>query len=226
MKLIVFDCDGTLVDSQHMIVAAMDRAFVASGLPAPRREHVLGVVGLSLMPAIGRLLPAAGYGALHRLAEDYKLAFHDLRRTKRHQEPLYEGIRETITLLAAESGVLLGLATGKSRRGVETVLEREGLRGCFHTVQTADTHPSKPHPAMIHAAMAEAGAEPRDTLMIGDTTFDMEMARAAGVTALGVAWGYHPADELVAAGAAAVVARSRDLSRAVLPYLSDEGRDR
>lgn len=221
MKLVVFDCDGTLVDSQHMIVAAMERAFASFALPPPGRTEILSVVGLSLDQAVRRLVPPANAADISTLAEAYKSAFGDLRRDKAHQEPLYPGVREALRALANETGVLLGVATGKSRRGLAAVLEREGLTDLFVTLQTADTHPSKPHPAMLHAAMAEAGAEPHRTLMIGDTTYDIAMARDANTRAIGVAWGYHPVSELEAAGAHRVLADSLTLSGA----LSDELRE-
>lgn len=212
MKLVVFDCDGTLVDSQHMIVAAMERAFVGFGLPAPGRRDVLSVVGLSLDQAVGRLVPNAGLGDVGALAEAYKSAFGDLRRDKAHVEPLYPGVREALSVLARQPDVVLGVATGKSRKGLAAVLEREGLGDLFVTLQTADTHPSKPHPAMLLAAMGEAGADARRTLMIGDTTYDIAMARDAGARAIGVAWGYHPVDHLAAAGAHRILADSRELA--------------
>ncbi len=212
MKLVVFDCDGTLVDSQHMIVAAMERAFAALGLPPPGRTAILSVVGLSLEQAVHRLVPMAKAADVTALAEAYKSSFGELRRDKAHAEPLYPGIRETLQTLAAVPYVLLGVATGKSRRGLAAVLEREGLTDLFVTLQTADTNPSKPHPGMLLAAMAEAGAEPHRTLMVGDTTFDIGMARDAGARAIGVAWGYHPASELEAAGAHRVLKDSLGLS--------------
>jgi phosphoglycolate phosphatase len=221
LKLVVFDCDGTLVDSQHMIVAAMERAFAGFAMPPPSRAEILSVVGLSLDQAVRRLVPPAIDADIAALAEAYKSAFGDLRRDKAHQEPLYPGVREALRALANEPGVLLGVATGKSRRGLAAVLEREGLTDLFITLQTADTHPSKPHPAMLLAAMAEADAEPHRTLMIGDTTYDIAMARDANARAIGVAWGYHPASELEAAGAHRVLADSLTLSGA----LSDELRE-
>ncbi len=205
MKLVVFDCDGTLVDSQHVIVKAMDGAFAAHGLDAVPREAVLSVVGLSLDHAIARLQPDAEPGDVKRLAASYKAAFAGLRTGQEEIEPLYAGIRETLEALAADASVVLGIATGKSRRGVATILEREGLAAYFATVQTADTHPSKPNPSMLLGAMAETGVAPAETIMIGDTTFDMEMACRAGVTAIGVGWGYHDATSLIEAGAETVV---------------------
>jgi phosphoglycolate phosphatase len=220
MKLVIFDCDGTLVDSQHMIAAAMEAAFLSENIAAPAREDVLGVVGLSLTTAVARLLPLeTGAPLIDRLSESYKAAFSEHRQRLGHNEPLYPGVRETLAGLAERDDVLLGIATGKSRRGVAAVLEREGLLRAFHTIQTADTHPSKPHPSMILAAMAETGAEPAETIMIGDTTFDVEMAVAAGVTALGVGWGYHPPEALRAAGAHSFVAHGIGLAPALAQWL-------
>src|SRR3989304_4980803 len=122
------------------------------------------------------------------------------RRRPGHREPLFPGVREALHVLSRRDNVLIGMATGKSRRGVDAVLAREGLRPFFATIQTADTHPSKPHPSMILAAMAEAGSEARGTVMIGDTTYDIEMARQAGVGAIGVGWGGHSGPALGAAG--------------------------
>ena len=127
-------------------------------------------------------------------------------------EPLFDGVAELIALLA-DAGWLLGVATGKSDRGLAHVLAAHGLTERFVTLQTADRHPSKPHPAMIEAAMTEAGASPATTVMIGDTSYDMLMAGAAGARALGVGWGYHPPEELTAAGAYAVAATAGDLPR-------------
>ncbi len=220
VKLVIFDCDGTLVDSQHAIVAAMSDAFQSEGLIAPERERVIGVVGLSLGIAVARLVP---YGAdldqVDRLAEAYKAAFSERRKRAEHAEPLYDGVRETLSRLAARDDVVLGIATGKSRRGVAAVLEREGWTDLFATIQTADTHPSKPHPSMILSAMSETAAEAVDTVMIGDTTFDMEMARGAGTTAIGVSWGYHPADALHAAGAHHVMADCAELERTLDQFM-------
>ena len=134
------------------------------------------------------------------LAEGYKRAFRALRERDGVDEPLYDGVAALIATLADE-GWLLGIATGKSDRGLALCLERHGLAGAFVTLQTADRHPSKPDPSMILAAMAEAGAGPAMTIMIGDTSFDMAMARAAGGGAIGAGWGYHDAASLLRAGA-------------------------
>lgn len=209
-RLAVFDCDGTLVDSQHSICAAMTRAFEEQKLAAPERLAILSVVGLSLPHAMARLLPDAEPDFHDHLSECYKRAFHRMRRDKAVSEPLYPGIADLIVRLDAE-GWLLGVATGKSDRGLSLCLANHGIAAHFVTLQTADRHPSKPHPSMLLAAMAEAGAVPQSTVMIGDTVFDIDMGQAAGVRSIGVGWGYHAPAELVAAGAAAVAMDSGEL---------------
>lgn len=219
MKLIVFDCDGTLVDSQHIIVAAMNMAFERHGLPKMQANEVLSIVGLSLPLAVARLLPDASTENVELVSDAYRDAFGQLRRDPAHHEPLYPGMLDVIHALSADDDVLLGIATGKSVRGVMALFERMALESHFFTVQTADTHPSKPHPSMIATAMAEAGVEPDDTVMIGDTTFDMEMAKRANVHAVGVAWGYHPVEALHRAGAGFVASDAGQLHRGVSEML-------
>jgi len=209
-RLAVFDCDGTLVDSQHSICTAMIRAFEGERLAPPDRTAILSVVGLSLPLAIARLLPGAEADFHDHLSESYKLAFQQLRRDNAVSEPLYPGIAELVRELDAD-GWLLGVATGKSDRGLNLCLTHHGIHAHFVTLQTADRHPSKPHPSMLLTAMAEAGANPESTLMIGDTSFDIDMALAAGVHALGVGWGYHAPADLIAAGAHAVAMDSSEL---------------
>jgi phosphoglycolate phosphatase len=204
LRLAVFDCDGTLVDSQHSIVACMSAAFAAAGLGAPAAEAVRRVVGLPLAASVAKLSPMLAVAECERVAELYKEAFADLRRDRAIAEPLFPGVRDLLDALAAE-GVLLGVATGKGRRGLRITLEQHGLLGRFVTLQTADDAPGKPHPEMLRRAMAETGAEAAATAMIGDTTYDIVMALKAGTAAIGVGWGYHPPDELRAAGAHEVV---------------------
>lgn len=209
-RLAIFDCDGTLVDSQINICLAMEDCFARAGLEAPSRDRTRRVVGLSLVEAMREMLPEAEPELHFTLADDYKQAFHRLRGDGMVDEPLYEGIVDLIATLDAE-GWLLGVATGKSDRGLRICLEHHGLHPRFVTLQTADRHPSKPHPSMVEQAMADAGTAPETTLMIGDTSYDMAMARAAGVTAIGVTWGYHEAAELREAGADYIAAHPRDI---------------
>jgi phosphoglycolate phosphatase len=209
-RLALFDCDGTLVDSQHNICAAMEECFAGAGLDKPARERTRAIVGLSLVEAMREMVPDADAATHAELAERYKSVFQAMRARGVVEEPLFEGVAVLIDRLEAD-GWLLGVATGKSDRGLAICLEAHGLGGRFVTLQTADRHPSKPHPSMIQAAMAEAGAEPRSTIMIGDTSFDMAMARAAGATAIGVGWGYHDVDSLRLAGAQFVASRPDDI---------------
>lgn len=205
VRLAVFDCDGTLVDSQHTIIDAMTAAYGAVGLPVPNDNAIRGVVGLSLPDAVRRLLAPEAHGRAEALEKAYREAFFELRRNGKIREPLYPKAKDTLARLKA-GGIVLGIATGKGRQGLIKTLEGHGILGLFDTLQTADHHPGKPDPSMLLAAMAEAGAAPGETLFIGDTTFDMDMGRSAHVTPLGVAWGYHPPELLRRHGALAVLA--------------------
>ncbi len=203
LRLVVFDVDGTLVDSQDHIHAAMAHAFEAVAQPMPPRAEVLSIVGLSLPEAIARLVPHLPPAIRADIVEAYKQSFGHLRAGR--LSPLFDGAAELLAALRARPEMILGVATGKSRRGLSHVLSAHGLEGHFVTTQVADDHPSKPHPAMLHAALAETGIAAGDAVMIGDTTYDMEMGRAAGVHTIGVTWGYHRAEALGAAGAGQVV---------------------
>ncbi len=203
-RLAVFDVDGTLVDSQHNIVAAMSEACRANGLEAPRPEAIRRIIGLSLVEAVARLFPACEEDLHLSVAHAYKDAFFTQRARFDHAEPLFAGAVETMDALEG-AGWLIGIATGKSRRGVDTFLRQHGFEGRFVTLQSADDNPGKPHPAMLLRALAETGVEPRNAAMIGDTTFDMAMGKSARVHSIGVAWGYHPPEELVEAGAERIV---------------------
>ena len=205
MKLIVFDCDGTIVDSQAGIVLSMNHAFKSLHMTPPSRAATLAVVGLSLPEAFSVLAPEAEYETRRDLAEKYKNAFRELNHAPAEPEGLFPGCKDAIAALAARSDVTLGIATGKSRRGVDRLITTEGWDGIFTTIQTADEHPSKPHPSMLHQAMLETGIGAADAIMVGDTTYDIIMARAAGVGALGVTWGYHHRDELEEAGAHLII---------------------
>ena len=209
-RLAVFDCDGTLIDSQISICLAMESAFARSGVVAPPRASIRRIVGLSLVEAVAQLIPDTD-AALHvAIAAEYKSAFWRLRADGLIDEPLFDGIADLLDTLR-DDGWLLGVATGKSDRGLALALEHHGLSDHFVTLQTADRHPSKPHPSMVETAMAEAGADSANTVVIGDTSFDIAMALNAGTRAVGVAWGYHDTVDLVRAGAHAIARHPVDL---------------
>lgn len=199
-RVAIFDCDGTLVDSQANICRAMAQAFTTEGLTPPDEPAIRRVVGLSLVEAMRALLPTETPSLHAKLGETYKHAFQRMRGAGLIEEPLFPGIADCLAALEAD-GWLLAVATGKSDRGLLHCLEHHGLSRMFVSLQTADRHPSKPHPSMIHQAMADAGAAPETSVMIGDTSFDIGMGIAAGCATVGVAWGYHAPAELFAEGA-------------------------
>jgi len=215
MKLVLFDVDGTLVDSQNIIVAAQRMAFAAHGLEPPSRERSLSIVGLSLVQAFAVLVGPDG--PLESLAAAYKDAYGVLVKDPANAAPLFPGAGTCLDWLSGRTDVLLGIATGKSRRGVAQLLDQHGWHGMFATIQTADDAPSKPHPAMILQAMEELGVAPQDTVMIGDSSYDMAMARSAGVLPIGVSWGFQPVTALAEAGAGPIVHSYAELE----PVLGD-----
>ena len=209
-RLAIFDCDGTLVDSGATIYAALSETFRQNGLELPPPEISRRVIGLSLIEAMAALLPDASAEEHVRFAEDYKRAFWRLRAAGQVEEPLFDGVLELLDRLE-EDDWLLAVATGKSDRGLKHCLESHGIHARFVSLQTADRHPSKPHPSMVEQALADAGAAPETTIVVGDTSFDMAMATAAGARGIGAGWGYHEAVELLEAGAVAVADRPLDV---------------
>ncbi|MBD3760662.1 HAD hydrolase-like protein [Sphingomonadaceae bacterium G21617-S1] len=222
VRLAIFDCDGTLVDSQANICRAMIEAFAIEKLTPPTDPAIRRVVGLSLTEAMRALLPEAGHDVHVRLGETYKRAFQGMRGRGQVDEPLFPGIAEALRALDAE-GWMLGVATGKSDRGLRHCLETHGIEHLFVSLQTADRHPSKPHPSMALQAMADAGATPESSFMIGDTSFDIGMGINAGCTTVGVAWGYHAADELFDEGAHFVADRPDQLPDILRTALAARG---
>jgi phosphoglycolate phosphatase len=202
-RLAIFDCDGTLVDSGATIYRALGAAFAQHGLELPPPSVSRRVIGLSLTEAMAALLPDATAEDHFQLAEDYKRAFWELRAAGEVEEPLFDGVIELLDALEAD-GWLLAVATGKSDRGLRHCLEQHGIHARFVSLQTADRHPSKPHPSMVSQAIADADAAPETSIVVGDTSFDMAMAVNAGARGIGAGWGYHDAEELIAAGAVAV----------------------
>ena len=221
--LVIFDVDGTLVDSQADITVSMDAGFAAIGRKAPPRSEVLSIVGLTLDKAIAKLAPDLDDKALGTVVEAYKSAYVALHLDGPRQSGavLYPGATETLEALNARPDIVLGIATGKSRRGLEALLDRHDLRRFFVTTQVADDHPSKPHPAMLETALAEAGVAASEAVMIGDTSYDMEMACAAGVAGLGVTWGYHTRGFLTQSGAVALADEFAQVPDLVSSILSE-----
>jgi phosphoglycolate phosphatase len=203
--LLIFDCDGTLADSQHVITEAMRFAFQSTGLVAPERSIVLRILGLSLDEAAAALAPDQCQAKRDEVVRVFHERSTALRLNANAREPLLPGAASLLRKLAEREDVILGLATGKSRRSVARIIEQNDLRGIFTTIQTADEAPSKPHPAMLFQAMKETGVSPETTVMIGDTTYDIQMAVSADVASIGVTWGYHTMGELRRAGAKRIV---------------------
>lgn len=209
-RLALFDCDGTLVDSGATINRVLALTFAEAGLPVPEARQSRRVIGLSLIEAMSALLPDLDTADHAALAENYKRQFIALRGAGEVEEPLFDGVLDLLDRLE-QDGWLLGVATGKSDRGLKHCLDLHGIHARFVSLQTADRHPSKPHPSMALLAIEEAGASPATTFVVGDTSFDMAMAAAAGALPVGAGWGYHDADDLLRAGAAGVAEAPGDV---------------
>jgi phosphoglycolate phosphatase len=199
MMLAVFDVDGTLVDSRASIAEAMTGAFQAMALTPPDYDAIRAIVGMSLVPAIAVLAPGADESDLARLKQEYVAAFAR-RRAAGLRDPLYAGAEDLLREMRGQ-GWLMAVATGKSRAGVTSVFAAHGLTDLFDSVHCADDGPGKPDPYMLNCGIAALSASPAHTIMIGDTSHDMLMARAAGVYAQGVDWGFHTEEEMMAGGA-------------------------
>lgn len=210
-KLVIFDVDGTLVDSQVQILSSMKTAFLACGMTPPPDAAILGIIGLSLERAVETLAPGLSPGDHRVLVEGYRATF----LSGSDVAPLYPGAREVLEGLAARDDVLMAIATGKSRRGLDKVLAGHGVAQYFLSTQVADHHPSKPHPSMVEAALSETGVDGAHAVMVGDTEYDIEMGRAGGLATIGVSWGYHAPERLRAAGADRVIDTFADLPGAL-----------
>lgn len=213
-RLAIFDCDGTLVDSGATIYAALAETFRQNSIEIPEPRVARKVIGLSLVEAMADLLPERAPEEHVELAEGYKRNFMALRQAGRVEEPLFDGVIELLDSLEHD-GWLLAVATGKSDRGLRHCLEQHGIHARFVSLQTADRHPSKPHPSMVLQAIAEAAAAPETSFVVGDTSYDMAMAAAAGAAPIGAGWGYHEARELIDAGAIAVAERPLEVLKLV-----------
>ncbi|MCQ0987320.1 HAD-IA family hydrolase [Jiella marina] len=213
MKAILFDCDGTIADSAGLISAIMERTFRCHDLEPPPPEATRAIIGLSLDKAISALRPSLDAAMVAHLVEGYRIEYRAERARPDFAEHLFAGMGELVRNLAAQPDIFVGMVTGKSRRGVAALTAHHGLTEAFHVVRTADDCPSKPHPAMVLECCDELGLEPSAALVVGDTTFDMEMARSAGAGAVGVAWGSHSRAHLFNAGAAVVSGSVEELAR-------------
>lgn len=213
LTLVVFDVDGTLIDSQKLIHASMKAAFASHDLADPGLKATRSIIGLSLPEAIYRLAPDLADATNAALVEDYKDAFVTLRAANGGEEtaPLFPGVAQMLARLSKRPQTLMGIATGKARRGLDHMFAAHPIGHHFVTLQTADGHPSKPHPSMLHQALSDTGVAAPRAAMVGDTSFDMQMARNAGIAAIGVAWGYHDADAMIAAGAEHIAEDMDDL---------------
>lgn len=220
--VVIFDCDGTLVDGQHLVVASMEQAFLAHGLPAPDPRTTRGVIGLSLRYAVAEVLGEEMEEYAERITDTFRDVFHEIRRTNTIGEPFYDGAIELVDELTKWDDVYLAIATGKGRRAVDAMLEKQGWTDAFVSIQTADNAASKPNPEMVLNAIAESGAMAETAIMIGDTSYDMQMARSAGAHAFGVAWGYHDVDQLSKAGAHLILDDYKALRSAITGLVGSE----
>lgn len=191
-NLLIFDWDGTLMDSAGAIVASIQAACRDLSMDEPTDEQARHIIGLGLHEALTALLPDLEETDYPKLVDRYR--FHFLARD--HELPLFPGVCEGMAALADE-GFMLAVATGKSRRGLERAFEHSGLGGYFQASRCADESFSKPHPAMVEELMEVFGATPQQTLVIGDTTHDLQMAANAGVASLAVSYGAHPKSNLL-----------------------------
>lgn len=198
LKLAIWDMDGTIVDSREVIQTAMARAFESLKLDPPPYDETRTVVGLGLEEACRTLAPENV--EIDKLVTAYKEAFVVRRSEPDFKEPLYDGAMQTLDRLVAE-GWLIAMATGKSHRGIRAVFEMHPLESYFDTIWCADDGPGKPHPFMCEQAMNTLGAEPYQTLIIGDAIHDIRMGLNAGIHTLGVSWGFGEAKELHSVGA-------------------------
>jgi phosphoglycolate phosphatase len=203
VKLVIFDFDGTLVDSRKLIIESHRIVFDEFGFARPSEDESLSLIGICLELVLSQL--AGPDAPIEKMVEAYQRWLPLLRADDAYAEVPFDGSAALLAALAEQNGVVLGIATGHVSHAIAPALERFGWQSHFCTIQTADKAPSKPHPGMVLQALGEANVGAQDAVMVGDTAFDMEMAQAAGVRGVAVSWGYHRPDRLRGAGAAHIV---------------------
>jgi phosphoglycolate phosphatase len=213
MQLIIFDLDGTLIDSVALIVETVTAAFSAVNEPVPTEAAIRAISGITAHDAMGILAPAATPARVGEILDSYRAHYRQRAGTAR--EPMFQGALDALDRLRRRKDTTLAVATGKGHQGAVTLLGRHAILDRFQSIETPDHNRGKPDPQMIETAMRKAGATPRGTVMIGDTVHDMRMAKAAGVTAIGVAWGYHTVFDLNEAGADVIVESFAELEAAI-----------
>ena len=219
MKLIIFDFDGTLVDSRSLILESHRIVFSEFRLSAPAPADSLALVGKSLDVILTQL--AGPTAPILEMVRAYDLLLPQLRADPAFAEKPFDGVGDLLHELSSTSDIVLGVATGHRSDTIAPALEELRWTGLFRTVQGADMAPSKPHPAMLLQALAATGVAPNDAIFVGDTTFDMEMAQAAQLRSIGVGWGYHQTERLMAAGAQRVVQTVDQLRDCIRSTLSE-----
>lgn len=213
MRLVVFDLDGTLINSEALIIETVRESFEAVGQAIPTDAAIRSISGITARDAMGILAPGAAEDRIDVILNSYRSTY--MQKAGLAREPMFEGALAALDRLQAQPETILAVATGKGHAGAITLLERHDIIGRFHSIQTPAHNRGKPDPQMIETAMERAGIGREATVMIGDTSHDMKMARNAGVKALGVSWGYHTVPELESAGAHIVIHRMDELVDAV-----------
>lgn len=220
MKLIIFDFDGTLVDSRVLILECHRAVFTEFDLPLPLPQDSLGLIGRSLELVLAQL--AGPRAPIQDMVKAYGRVLPQLRAEPAFAEKPFDGMADLLYQLSRAPEAVLGIATGHTSAAVAPALDALGWRDFFRTIQAADMAPSKPHPGMLLQALKATGTRPENAVFIGDTTFDMEMARAAKLRPIGVAWGYHTTERLLAAGACHVANSVGELGSYIRDVLHED----
>ena len=213
MRLVIFDLDGTLIDSEALIIAAVRDTFTAVGEPVPDDNAIRSISGITARDALAILAPQADAARIDVLLESY--VTHYRARSTASREPMFVGARQALDRLQKAPETILAVATGKGYNGAVALLEHHDIVGRFNSIETPTHNRGKPDPQMLETAMEKAGVDAAHTVMVGDTVHDMRMAKAGNVKAIGVAWGYHAVEDLKAAGADVVIRDFTQLDAAV-----------